>query len=365
MRIAVYAIALNEAKHVNRWVEATKDADFRLVADTGSTDGTPDMLRKHGVTVYDIFVSPWRFDVARNTALSLLPQDIDVCLILDMDEIPEDGFFDKVREQWTSTANRGWVGLNTGNIWAADRLHSRQGFVWRYPCHEVAVPSMGTQAEYCVIDDALIEHKPDNEKSRGQYLAMLEAGHREMPYDHRMIVYLCREYFFKGMWQELIDTGKKLLNVPDGWFVERAQTWRGIGQAYVELGDKEEGLKWFLKGVEEAPNDLEAWFPLAHFYYQNALWQECHDAAAKILELPEAVDRHYISDQSMPWRMYDLLGIACWNLGKKGSAKKYSRMAMELNPDDQRLRDNYDFIVKQTVKDYKDGVQDGLSNTGL
>ncbi len=38
MKIAVYAIALNEEKHVMRWLEATKDADVRLVADTGSTN---------------------------------------------------------------------------------------------------------------------------------------------------------------------------------------------------------------------------------------------------------------------------------------------------------------------------------------
>ena len=38
MKIAVYAIALNEAKHAKRWAEATKDADIRIVADTGSTD---------------------------------------------------------------------------------------------------------------------------------------------------------------------------------------------------------------------------------------------------------------------------------------------------------------------------------------
>jgi glycosyltransferase involved in cell wall biosynthesis len=355
MRIAVYAIALNEAKHVNRWVEATKDADYRLVADTGSTDGTAEMLRKHGVTVYDISVKPWRFDVARNVALSLLPQDIDVCVILDMDEVPEDGFFDKIRQQWKPEANRGWLLCDTGNTWAADRLHSRNGWVWKYPCHEILVASMDTPVVYCVTD-ALITHQPDNTKSRGQYLSMLEAGHREMPHDHRMIVYLCREYFFKSMWQQLIDTGLKLLNVPGGWYVERAQTWRGIGQSYIELGNKDEGLKWLLKGVEEAPNDLEAWFPLAHYYYQNGMWQECFDAANKVTELPEAVDRHYISDESMPWRMYDLLGVACWNLGKKGSAKKYSRMAMELNPEDQRLKDNYNFIMLNTVKEYNNGV---------
>ena len=38
MKVAAYAIALNEEKHAQRWADTTKDADFRLVCDTGSTD---------------------------------------------------------------------------------------------------------------------------------------------------------------------------------------------------------------------------------------------------------------------------------------------------------------------------------------
>jgi hypothetical protein len=45
MKIAAYTIALNEEKHVMRWLEATKDADIRVVADTGSTDKTVALLQ--------------------------------------------------------------------------------------------------------------------------------------------------------------------------------------------------------------------------------------------------------------------------------------------------------------------------------
>lgn len=356
MKIAVYAIALNEAKHVDRWMDSCKGADIVCVADTGSTDGTQEMLRKRGAMVTDISVQPFRFDVARNTSLALVPTDVDICLISDLDEIIEPGFFDKVREQWVDGSNRGWIGLDTGNIWAGDRLHSRHGFVWKYPCHEIAVPSMGTQVVPCTIE-AVVRHEPDNTKSRGQYLHQLEMGHKELPYDDRMIVYLAREYHFKGMWQQVIDTGLKLDKLDIGWAPERAQTWRGIGHAYCQLGDDVEGLRWLQRGVQEAPLDLEAWFPLAFFYYERQQWQECFDAAVKVTEIsPDEGVGHYIADASMQWRMYDLLSIACWNLGKKGSAKKYARTAMELNPDDERLVKNYEFIMTQTVKEYKDGM---------
>ena len=137
MRIAVYSIALNERLHVDRYMEACKDADYIIVADTGSTDGTPERLRELGATVYDITVKPWRFDDARNAALALVPADVDVCLILDLDEVPQPGFFEQVRQQWLPDANLGWIAMDTGSQWQRDRLHSRNGWHWKYPCHEV------------------------------------------------------------------------------------------------------------------------------------------------------------------------------------------------------------------------------------
>ena len=40
MKVAVYTIALNEEKHVERWYNSIKDADYILIAATGSTDKT-------------------------------------------------------------------------------------------------------------------------------------------------------------------------------------------------------------------------------------------------------------------------------------------------------------------------------------
>lgn len=51
MKLAVYAIAKNEAQHVARWYESVKDADEIVVLDTGSTDGTQKMLSDLGVRV--------------------------------------------------------------------------------------------------------------------------------------------------------------------------------------------------------------------------------------------------------------------------------------------------------------------------
>ena len=77
MKIAVYTIALNEKKYVDPWYESAKNADYLLIADTGSTDGTVERARELGINVVPICIRPWRFDDARNASLAMIPEDID------------------------------------------------------------------------------------------------------------------------------------------------------------------------------------------------------------------------------------------------------------------------------------------------
>ena len=43
MKVAVYTVAKNEAKQVQPFMESCRDADLVVIADTGSTDGTPEL----------------------------------------------------------------------------------------------------------------------------------------------------------------------------------------------------------------------------------------------------------------------------------------------------------------------------------
>ena len=92
MKIAIYTISKNEEKHVEKWYESSKEADYHILADTGSTDRTVEIARSLGITVVPIFVSPFRFDDARNASLIAVPTDVDYCIALDVDEICAPGW---------------------------------------------------------------------------------------------------------------------------------------------------------------------------------------------------------------------------------------------------------------------------------
>ena len=346
MKIAVYAIAKNEILHCERWANATKGADYRIVADTGSTDGTQEKLKELGVIVHQIHLKPFRFDDARNAALNLVPEDADVCLILDMDEVPEDKFFEKVRKKWKLGADHGWVSIKTGgNQWERDRLHSRFGWRWKYPCHEVNLWYDSRPTKECDIRNAVIEHVPDDSKSRGQYLTLLELAVKEEPNDARMWTYMCREYFFYSKWQEVIDSANKKLEC-GGWDVESAAVCRWAGEAAHQLGNSEDARNWYDKGREILPLQGEPRFAVAMDAYRKQEWQRCLDAAMDTLESTRS--NHYCHESAVwDWKAYDLAGIAAYNLKHINEAITFTIEALKANgPEQERIQRNLDFFEK-------------------
>src|SRR5262245_48822693 len=180
----------NERDHVAQWAETTADADFRLVVDTGSTDDTVEELEFHGVEVHRVTIEPFRFDDARNVALALVPAWMEWCLQLDADETLSPNWrpqFEAVVDVHIPRYRYRWVncGAASWGVVMRTNLHRRHGFRWRYPCHEVLAPSSP-----CIeVPGMVVEHHPDETRSRDLYLDLLAQGTIEDPHDHRMAFY--------------------------------------------------------------------------------------------------------------------------------------------------------------------------------
>ena len=228
-KVCVYAISKNEEKFVNRWVNSMKEADEIYVLDTGSDDNTAKKLRELGVNVKVQKFNPWRFDVARNESLKLLPDDTDICVCTDLDEIFEPGWRDKLEKTWDKNTTRvaynyNWLienGIPKVTFYT-EKIHSRFDYTWTHPVHEI-LTYIGNDKEIKKINDNItLNHYPDNTKSRGGYLPLLELSVKENPDNDRNMHYLGREYMYYGKWNESIDTLIKHLSLPSAtWKDER------------------------------------------------------------------------------------------------------------------------------------------------
>lgn len=345
MKIGIYAPCKNEVKHINDWYNSCKDADIICVADTGSTDGTQEKLRELGVKVTDVAIMPWRFDLAFNIALSLLPADCDVCIRLDMDERLQPGWREALEKVWKPTTTKlrypyvwNWNSDGSpGRQWYCDRIHARSGYYWIGHTHEGLCSRL--PEEQVFTDDVKI-YQYAEVKDKKSDLPLLQEAIREWPHDARLRAYLGREYMYQGFNDESKKTYLEFLSM--SWDkIERGQAM--INLSYIDAENKE---FWLKMAHIEVPGHREPLVNLAQYYYEQKDWPKCYKAAKDALAITEHPMDYTCTPEAWGWQPHDLLSIAAWNLNLYHESYINSKLALKHSPEDQRLKSNFDCIVK-------------------
>jgi glycosyltransferase involved in cell wall biosynthesis len=356
MKVAIYTIALNEEKHVRRWFESTKEADYHVIADTGSSDKTVEIAKELGIQVYTISVKPWRFDDARNASLALVPADADYCIAMDMDEIMRPGWRAELEKAYAEGIDKPRYNFVTDfnpdgtpkASFLGFRIHTRQNVRWTYPIHEVPTGYYRDKEETSKEYNIESWHLPDGEKSRGNYLPMLEKAAAEDPCA-RNLYYLGREYFYRNKYEESTTTLKKYLEVSI-FPAEKSYAYRILSKT--DPANAEEHL---MKATE-VYQSRESILALANYYYHQKQWAECNKVAKIGLEQTVRTTEFLSEDWAWSHMAEDLIAISAWNLGKWQEAYKYGVKALEITPTDERLKTN--------VKFYKEKLDGNIRPTG-
>jgi tetratricopeptide (TPR) repeat protein len=196
----------------------------------------------------------------------------------------------------------------------------------------------------------LVVHKPDPEKSRGQYLDLLRISVEENPTEPRNAFYYARELSFRSMWREAIVEAQRYLELPRAnWPNERCYAMRVIGRSYQEIGDWDKALKWLRDACSEAPATREPWHDLALACYRTSRWAEALGASLTCLSITHREKLYTVDPAVWGSAPHDLAAIAAWNLGQHALALEHAEKAVELAPDDLRLRRNLEFCQNSTV----------------
>ncbi len=351
MKVAIYTIALNEEQFVNKWFESAKEADYLLIADTGSTDNTVKRAKKLGINVISVSVKPWRFDDARNASLAAIPSDIDYCIALDMDEVLLPGWREELEKAFVIGATRpryqytwSWKEDGTPGLqYGGDKIHSRVGYRWKHPVHEV-LTGYGDFKEVQHWVGLEIHHFPDHTKPRSQYLPLLKQAVQEDLNDDRNAFYYARELFFYNKYEEAVVEFKRHLALPRAvWPPERAASMR-----YLAKIEKDKAEDWLKKAIAQAPNRREALVEIALHYYSNENWEECYRYSKEALAVKEKPLEYLCEEFAWGATPWDLAAISAYNLGKYKEAVDYNAKALEFEPENKRLLSN-DFHYKEKV----------------
>ena len=359
LKVVVYAICKNESQFVDRWMDSMGEADQVVVLDTGSTDDTVEKLRARGAEVSVEQIQPWRFDTARNRSLELVPLDAEICVCTDLDEVFHPGWRACLEEAWVPGAGQATYRYtwsfnpdgSEGVVFWYEKIHARRGYRWTHPVHEVLRwVGEGKPGPMVVADGMQLDHHPDPSKSRGQYLPLLELSVAEDPEDDRNAHYLGREYLFHGRWDDCIAALKRHLAMPRAvWRDERAASMRYIARAYARKGEGKLARDWYLRAVAEAPHLREPYMDLAMLLYEQEQWEGVLYFTGCALEI-RARPRTYICEAA-PWGSlpHDLRSIAFYRTGRKAEALEEARLALSLEPENERLRGNVALLEQEAA----------------
>jgi tetratricopeptide (TPR) repeat protein len=331
MKIGIYALAKNEAANAWRWEASCRDADYRVVTDTGSTDDTVVMLEAAGVTVASGAPIPWRWDDAHNLSLMHLPADVDVAIRLDLDEALDPGWREALEAAWKENTTK----LRYPYWWSpdfsfrCDRIHSRHGYRWSGATHEGLVRWSGTDVQ-TFTDNVVIRHFREPGKKHKSDLELLTRAVEENPTDARMHWYYARELDYAGD-SRAAAAFANYLKMPGGAPNERAYARRMLARL-----DEAGAKSHILAAMLEAPNE-----PEPYLYVSQMGWGK-RDPVAALYWARQAFhcDKENCTHSSDPAAYGDLSAdlaySAAYELGLYDEALTYAREAARRNPGEPR-----------------------------
>ena len=368
-KVCIYTICKNELQFVDRWLDSMKEADAIVVLDTGSTDGTYEyLLEKQSeypqLIVRQQIIDPWRFDVARNESMRDIPDDCNILMSTDLDEILNPGWGDELRSRWIEGQHqRGvyfytWSHLDDGSdgrVFQYDKIHSKD-WEWIAPVHEYLYKKGthwdgsydGNTVLYLTDTDKVhLHHYPDMNKSRGSYLPLLELREKEMPEDWYGLIYLAQEYIYRGHYQKGIDKFNYILsNYADKYnSVEKASCYLFMGEAYTELDDLDKAIWAYQMAIDIDPTYREPYLNLGKVYYQKKMY----DLAIAAIKMGMKNSwRHYTwleRNESWSWEPWDLLCQIHFYNGNKLESIAYAAKALTFEPSNSRLQQNLELCL--------------------
>lgn len=319
--ICLNMIVKDESAVITRCLDSVKPIiDYWVIVDTGSTDGTQKIIKKHMKGIPGkLYERPWKdFAHNRNEAHELAQGTADYILIMDADdwlefapgfEMPE--LFLDAYELKFGSDNFAYYKpriVKSALPWHwEDILHAYLACDLPYSRHTLE------GVTYVVGDDGARSHDPD--KYKKHVALLLEAVEKE-PENSRYVFYLAESYRDAGMPAEALQWYQKRAQM-GGWAEEVYCALLSVGKMLRELNVQGATvIDAFHRAHRFRPHRPEPIYYLAEIYNQQqdyALAYECIKGWVH-LPKPKTPDRLFVEGWTQNWGIDFQLSICAYHL---------------------------------------------------
>lgn len=326
-------IVKNESAVIARCLQSLRPLiDEWLIVDTGSSDGTQDLIRGLMQDLPgELHERPWRdFAHNRSEALALAKGRADYVFVIDADETLEwpEGF-----ELPALTADAYSLDMRYGEM----RYHRvcliRDALNWCYRgvLHEYLEAS--DQRSSAHLDGPWVQVRPDGARSGNprkfhEDAAVLERALIDEPGNARYRFYLAQSYRDAGESALALQHYRQRIDM-DGWAEERwyAQWQVGILLERLQAAPVEISAA-YLAAYQMRPQRVEPLVDLARFHRLRQEYALAYLYASRAAQLPLPDDGLFIQLSHYQWQALDELGISAFYVGD-AAALEAGRDAVE------------------------------------
>jgi glycosyltransferase involved in cell wall biosynthesis len=295
--ICLNMIVKDEKPVITRCLASVKPIiDYWVIVDTGSTDGTQEVIREFMKDVPgELYERPWKnFEHNRNEALELAKGKGDYFLIMDADDYL----------QFDPTFKLPKMDLGSYRLWIkyGGTVYQRHQVIdmslpWRWVgvLHEVLTCDAPSASE--IMEGVKIIVGTDGARSRdpqkyAKDAEVLEAALKEEPDNTRYMFYLAQSHRDAGMYEKAIEWYLKRI-AKGGWDEEVYWSMIQVGQMERALNRPDDViLDSFLNAYRRRPHRPEAVMNLAEVYRK----QNRYDMAYTLLKLWQLMPKPEVRD---------------------------------------------------------------------
>ena len=320
-------IVKDEAHVIRRCLDSVRPfISHWVVVDTGSTDGTQDIVRTHFRDVPGtLHERPWRdFGSNRSEAIALARGKADYILVMDADHVlgaPPGYRFAGLDADGYYVAHR-YAGTEYGiATLLADRIAWRyEGVLHEYVTADVPhriVPLAGPWVD--------VHHEGARSRDPQTYrkdAAILEAALARDPGNARYAFYYAQSLRDAGLPERAFEAFRHRAAMP-GWDEE---TWQARYQAALlveRLGQSPSEIeRAYLEAYNARPSRAEPLVQLARWHRSRQEWALALMFARAAAATPRPPDQLFVEEAVYAWKADDELSVAAWHAGARDEGRR-------------------------------------------